>query len=90
MTLVEDKRVASEADAEIAYQKTKELLKKYPNLKESWARPPLTPRARPARSTNSGSPGKSLPFPWRCLLRCATILRMARCNPLHSGSGDIR
>ena len=33
MTLVEDKRVSSESDAEIAYQKTKELIKKYPNLK---------------------------------------------------------
>ena len=33
MTLVDDKRVSSESDAEIAYQKTKELLKKYPNLK---------------------------------------------------------
>jgi simple sugar transport system substrate-binding protein len=33
MTLVEDKRVSSESDAEVAYQKTKELLKKYPNLK---------------------------------------------------------
>ncbi len=33
MTLVADERVSSESDAEIAYQKTKELLKKYPNLK---------------------------------------------------------
>jgi len=33
MTLVEDKRVSSESDSEIAYQKTKELLKKYPDLK---------------------------------------------------------
>jgi simple sugar transport system substrate-binding protein len=33
MTLVADKRVTSEHDSEIAYQKTKELLKKYPNLK---------------------------------------------------------
>ena len=33
MTLVEDERVSSESDAEVAYQKTKELLKKYPNLK---------------------------------------------------------
>jgi simple sugar transport system substrate-binding protein len=33
MKLVDDKRVSSESDAEVAYQKTKELLKKYPNLK---------------------------------------------------------
>ena len=33
MTLVEDKRVADDSDAEIAYQKTKELKQKYPNLK---------------------------------------------------------
>jgi simple sugar transport system substrate-binding protein len=33
MTLVEDKRVSSDSDAEVAYQKTKELIKKYPNLK---------------------------------------------------------
>lgn len=33
MKLVDDKRVSSESDAEIAYQKTKELIKKYPNLK---------------------------------------------------------
>ena len=33
MTLVEDKRVSSESDSEVAYNKTKELLKKYPNLK---------------------------------------------------------
>lgn len=33
MTLVADARVSSESDAEVAYQKTKELLKKYPNLK---------------------------------------------------------
>lgn len=33
MTLVDDKRVSSESDAEVAYQKTKELLKKYPDLK---------------------------------------------------------
>jgi simple sugar transport system substrate-binding protein len=33
MTLVADKRVTSDLDAEVAYQKTKELLKKYPNLK---------------------------------------------------------
>ncbi len=33
MTLVDDKRVSSESDAEVAYQKTKELIKKYPNLK---------------------------------------------------------
>lgn len=33
MTLVDDKRVSSESDSEVAYQKTKELLKKYPNLK---------------------------------------------------------
>lgn len=33
MTLVEDERVSSDSDAEIAYQKTKELIKKYPNLK---------------------------------------------------------
>ena len=33
MTLVADNRVSSESDSEIAYQKTKELLKKYPNLK---------------------------------------------------------
>lgn len=32
MKLVADKRVSSESDAEIAYQKTKELIKKYPNL----------------------------------------------------------
>ena len=33
MTLVPDERVTSDLDAEVAYQKTKELLKKYPNLK---------------------------------------------------------
>ena len=33
MTLVEDKRVSSESDAEVAYNKTKELIQKYPNLK---------------------------------------------------------
>lgn len=33
MKLVDDKRVSSESDAEVAYQKTKELIKKYPNLK---------------------------------------------------------
>jgi simple sugar transport system substrate-binding protein len=33
MTLVADKRVTSDLDAEVAYQKTKELLTKYPNLK---------------------------------------------------------
>ncbi|MDO4371730.1 MAG: substrate-binding domain-containing protein, partial [Clostridia bacterium] len=33
MTLVDDKRVANDSDAEIAYQKTKELKQKYPNLK---------------------------------------------------------
>lgn len=33
MTLVADARVSSESDAEVAYEKTKELLKKYPNLK---------------------------------------------------------
>jgi simple sugar transport system substrate-binding protein len=33
MTLVADERVTSDLDAEVAYQKTKELLKKYPNLK---------------------------------------------------------
>ena len=33
MTLVEDARVSSESDAEIAYQKTKELKEKYPELK---------------------------------------------------------
>jgi len=33
MTLVKDKRVTSELDAEVAYQKTKELLRKYPDLK---------------------------------------------------------
>lgn len=33
MVLVEDERVTSEVDAEVAYQKTKELLKKYPDLK---------------------------------------------------------
>ena len=33
MTLVADKRVSADSDAEVAYQKTKELFKKYPNLK---------------------------------------------------------
>ena len=33
MTLVEDARVSSESDAEVAYNKTKELIQKYPNLK---------------------------------------------------------
>lgn len=33
MTLVADKRVTSDLDAEVAYQRTKELLTKYPNLK---------------------------------------------------------
>jgi simple sugar transport system substrate-binding protein len=33
MTLVADKRVSSESDSEKAYQLTKELLQKYPNLK---------------------------------------------------------
>lgn len=33
MTLVADERVTSDLDAEVAYQKTKELLKKYPDLK---------------------------------------------------------
>ena len=33
MTLVADERVSSESDAEIAYQLTKEMLQKYPNLK---------------------------------------------------------
>jgi len=33
MTLVADQRVSSDSDAEVAYQKTKELIKKYPNLK---------------------------------------------------------
>ncbi len=33
MTLVADERVSSESDSEIAYNKTKELLQKYPNLK---------------------------------------------------------
>jgi simple sugar transport system substrate-binding protein len=33
MTLVADARVTSDLDAEVAYQKTKELLTKYPNLK---------------------------------------------------------
>lgn len=33
MTLVADERVSSECDAEVAYQKTKELIKKYPDLK---------------------------------------------------------
>jgi len=32
MKLVADKRVSSDSDAEVAYQKTKELIKKYPNL----------------------------------------------------------
>lgn len=33
MTLVDDKRVADDSDAEKAYELTKELLQKYPNLK---------------------------------------------------------
>ena len=33
MTLVEDARVSSESDAEVAYQRVKELKEKYPNLK---------------------------------------------------------
>ena len=33
MTLVEDKRVSSESDAEVAYSRTKEMIQKYPNLK---------------------------------------------------------
>ena len=33
MTLVADERVSSESDAEIAYQLTKEMIQKYPNLK---------------------------------------------------------
>ena len=33
MTLVEDARVSSESDAEVAYQKVKELKEKYPDLK---------------------------------------------------------
>jgi simple sugar transport system substrate-binding protein len=33
MTLVADKRVSSDSNAEVAYERTKELIKKYPNLK---------------------------------------------------------
>ena len=33
MTLVADERVSSESDAEVAYNLTKEMIQKYPNLK---------------------------------------------------------
>ena len=33
MTLVADKRISSDSDAEIAYNRTKEMIQKYPNLK---------------------------------------------------------
>ncbi len=33
MTLVDDKRVSSDSDAEVAYNRTKEMIQKYPNLK---------------------------------------------------------
>ena len=33
MTLVEDARISSESDAEVAYNRTKEMIQKYPNLK---------------------------------------------------------
>ena len=33
LTLVADARISSESDAEVAYNKTKELIQKYPNLK---------------------------------------------------------
>ena len=33
MTLVADKRISSDSDAEVAYNRTKEMIQKYPNLK---------------------------------------------------------
>ena len=62
MKLVADKRVGDDSDSEIAYQKTKELIKKYPNLKGILGTSPSTLPVRPAPSRNSASSANSSPL----------------------------
>nr|WP_197510244.1 substrate-binding domain-containing protein [Tessaracoccus coleopterorum] len=83
-------RVESQDDGEVAYQKAKELLKKYPELKGIMGTSSFDAPASPVRSRSSACRARSSPRVPECLRPTRRSSRRASCTPSRCGIRPMR